>query len=173
MMIAPALRMARQAADAFLALASPLKHPELFHSVSIIDIALPIFATPFIARPALGAFLTVIAVPPVYSIGTTSGGPNAAMSDKVANNSTDDRTLDATARPRIRLTREGNGGKAKDCRNEKQLFHGWLLINFQLFRRTLVHHLHMPKSRYSGHPRACQSKLAMRKEHAWTDGPSV
>jgi hypothetical protein len=52
------------------------------------------------------------------------------MSDKVTNNSTDDRTLDATARPRIRLTREGNGGKAKDCRNEKQLFHGWLLINF-------------------------------------------
>jgi hypothetical protein len=66
--------------------------------------------------------LTVIAVPPVYSIGTTSGGPHAAMPDKVANNSPDNRTPNATAR--ISLTCEGNGGKAKDGRNEKQLFHG-------------------------------------------------
>src|SRR5438034_1537418 len=69
-----------------------------------------------VARPALEAVLTVIAVPPVYSIGTTSGGPHAAMPDKVANNSPDNRN--ATARSRISLTREGNGGKTKDGRNE-------------------------------------------------------
>jgi hypothetical protein len=60
----------------------------------------------------------------VYSIGTTSGGPHAAMPDKVANNSPDNRTLNAPARSRISLTREGNGGKTKDGRNEKRLFHG-------------------------------------------------
>jgi hypothetical protein len=43
----------------------------LSHSVSIRPIALPISTTPFVARPALGAVLAVIAVPPVYSIGTT------------------------------------------------------------------------------------------------------
>jgi hypothetical protein len=48
---------------------------QLSHSVSIIAIALPIFATPFVARPTLVAVLMVIAVPPVYSIRTTSGGP--------------------------------------------------------------------------------------------------
>jgi len=79
---------------------------------------------PLVARSALVAVLTVIAVPPVYSIGTTSGGPYAAMPDKVTNNSPDNRTPNATARSRIRLTCEGNGGKAKDGRNEKQLFHG-------------------------------------------------
>jgi hypothetical protein len=60
----------------------------------------------------------------VYSIGTTSGGPYAAMPDKVTNNSPDYRTLNTTARSRIRLTCEGNDGKAKDGRNEKQLCHG-------------------------------------------------
>jgi hypothetical protein len=44
------------------------------------------------------------------------------MPDKMANNSPDYRTPDTTAR--ICLTCEGNGGKAKDGRNEKQLFHG-------------------------------------------------
>jgi hypothetical protein len=68
--------------------------------------------------------LTVIAVPPVYSIGTTSGGPDAAMPDKVTNNSPDNRTPNATARSRISLTSEGNGDKAEDGRNEKRLFHG-------------------------------------------------
>jgi predicted membrane metal-binding protein len=97
---------------------------QLSHSVSIIAIALPIFATPFVARPTLVAVLTVIAVPPVYSIRTTSGGPHAAMPDKVANNSPDNRTPNAPARSRISLTCEGNGGKAQDGRNEKQIFHG-------------------------------------------------
>ena len=58
----------------------------------------------------------------------------SAMPDKVTNNSPDNRTLNATARPHISLTCEGNGGKAKDGRNEKQLFH----INTQQFRRALV-----------------------------------
>ena len=98
--------------------ASPVTHVQLFHSVSIIAIALPISATPIIARPAL------IAVPPVYSIGTTSGGPYAAVPDKVTYNSPYNRTLNATARSRISLTREGNDGKANDGRNKKQLFHG-------------------------------------------------
>ena len=44
--------------------------------------------------------------------------------DKVADNSPDNRTPNATTRSRISLTCEGNGGKAKDGRNEKQLFHG-------------------------------------------------
>jgi hypothetical protein len=44
------------------------------------------------------------------------------MPDKMTNNSPDNRTPDAAAR--ISLTCEGNGGKAKDGRNEKQLFHG-------------------------------------------------
>ena len=100
---------------------SPGKPPStraVFHSVSIITIALPISATPLVARTAL------VAVPPVYSIGTASGGPYAAVPDKVTYNSPDNRTLNATTRSRISLTCEGNGGKAKDGRNEKQLFHG-------------------------------------------------
>jgi hypothetical protein len=44
------------------------------------------------------------------------------MPDKVANNSPDNRTPNATAR--ISLTCKGNDSKAKDSRNEKQLFHG-------------------------------------------------
>jgi hypothetical protein len=52
----------------------------------------------------------------VYSIGTTSGGPHAAMLDKVANNSPDNRTLNATAWARISLTREGNGGETRPDR---------------------------------------------------------
>jgi hypothetical protein len=60
----------------------------------------------------------------VYSIGTASGRPYAAVPDKVTYNSPDNRTLNATTRSRISLTCEGNGGKAKDGRNEKQLFHG-------------------------------------------------
>jgi hypothetical protein len=91
----------------------------LSRSVSIIHIALLISATLLVARPALVAILTVL---PVYSIGTTRGGTHAAMPDKVANNSPDNRTLKATAR--IGLTCEGNGAKTKDGRNEKQLFHG-------------------------------------------------
>jgi hypothetical protein len=100
---------------------SPGKPPStraVFHSVSIITIALPISATPLVARTAL------VAVPPVYSIGTASGRPYAAVPDKVTYNSPDNRTLNATTRSRISLTCEGNGGKAKDGRNEKQLFHG-------------------------------------------------
>jgi hypothetical protein len=72
-------------------------------SVSIVPIALPISAAPFVARPALVAALTVIAVPPVYSIRTTSGGPHAAMPDKVTNNSPDNRTPHATPRSRSKL----------------------------------------------------------------------
>jgi hypothetical protein len=43
------------------------------------------------------------------------------MPDKMANNSPDNRTPNATAR--ICSTCEGNGSKAKDGRNQKQLFH--------------------------------------------------
>jgi hypothetical protein len=53
----------------------------------------------------------------MYSISATSGGPYAAMPDKVTNNSPDNRTLNATARSRISLACESNGGKAKDGRN--------------------------------------------------------
>jgi hypothetical protein len=42
----------------------------------------------------------------VYSIGTASGGPYAAMPGKVTNNSPDNRTLNATARSCISLTYE-------------------------------------------------------------------
>jgi hypothetical protein len=56
--------------------------------------------------------LTVVFVPPVHSIRTSGGGADAAMSHKVASNSADNSTLDAAARPRIRLTREGNGRHA-------------------------------------------------------------
>jgi hypothetical protein len=114
----------RRDADAFLAKQAPDTHAQFLHSVSIIAIALPIYAASLVARPALVAVLTVIAVPPVYSIGTTSGGPYAAMPDKVTNNSPDNRTLNATARSCISLTCEGNGGKAENNRNDKQLFHG-------------------------------------------------
>jgi hypothetical protein len=74
----------------------------------------------------------------VYSIRTTGGGTHAAMPDKVANNSPDNRTPNATARSRISLTCKGNDGKAKDGWNEKQIFHGWLLLSRQLFRWALV-----------------------------------
>jgi len=96
----------RRDADAFLARQAPDTHAQLLHSVSIIAIALPIYAAPLVARPALVAVLTVIAVPPVYSIGTASGGPYAAMPGKVTNNSPDNRTPNATARSCISLTYE-------------------------------------------------------------------
>ena len=84
---------------------APVTHAQFLHSVSIIAIALPIYATPLVARPAF------VAVPPVYSISTTSGGPYAAMPGKVTNNSPDNRTLNATSRSRISLTYESNGSE--------------------------------------------------------------
>jgi hypothetical protein len=92
----------------------PLKHPQLFRSV-FIAIPVSIYAMLWVARPAL--VLTVVSVPLMYSISATSGGPYAAMPDKVTNNSPDNRTLNATARSRISLACQGNGGKAKDGRN--------------------------------------------------------
>jgi hypothetical protein len=104
----------------------------------------------------------------------TSGCPHAAMPNKVANNSPDNRTLAAAPRSRISLTCEGNGGKARMVGTKKTLFHGWLLLNLQLFKRTSVQSSPHAKIRL---PRASasQSKLAMRKEHdgrldGWTVG---
>jgi hypothetical protein len=72
------------------------------------------------------------------------------MPDNVTNNSPDNRTLNATARPHISLICEGNGGKAKDGR-EKQLFH----INTQQFRRALVSSSQHAKIMLPDHQRAC------------------
>ena len=96
----------RREADAYIAWQAPVTHAQLLQYLSLL-FALPIYAMPLVARSALVAVLTVKAVPPVYSIGTTSGGPYAAMPDKVTNNSPDNRTPNATARSRIRLTCEG------------------------------------------------------------------
>ena len=60
----------RRDADAFLARQPPDTHAQFLHSVSTIAVALPIYATPLVARPAFVAVLTVIAVPLVYSIGS-------------------------------------------------------------------------------------------------------
>jgi hypothetical protein len=65
----------------------------------------------------------------VQSICTTRGGPDSSMSGEVANNSSDNRALDATARPGIRWVNDYNA--CKESHYWKPVLHEDLLPRIQ------------------------------------------
>jgi hypothetical protein len=77
----------------------------------------------FVNRPPL--LLAVILMALVQSICAARGSPDSSMSGEVANNSSDNRALNATARPGVRWVNDYNGYQESHYR--KPVLHGDLL----------------------------------------------
>jgi hypothetical protein len=94
--------------------------------ISAIAAALFVSATLVVARAAI--VFAIVVLPPVHAIGTSGGHSQSAVPHEVPSYAADNRTFYAAACLRIIWESECHGGKAEEARNQKRLFHEFLLL---------------------------------------------
>ena len=94
--------------------------------ISAIAAALPVSTALFVAGAA--TIFAIIGLPPVHAISTSGGCSKSAVPHEVTSYAAHNRTFNATACLYISWESERNGRKTEEARNQKRLFHEFLLV---------------------------------------------